>query len=247
MCVFLKEHPSCALYGHPTATRTTGYTRSYCAEGLAKDVFGGCDTLNIDTLPDFLDPVCAICANAEAPLLNAVQHDMLDNLDQGRCAFPLLTDARIAQLRRGCADASPRVAAPRGCEDMARAMVVAQGMSSSASSSSSSSSSSRSPSLRDEAEAWFLKATESCDSLVGTKAGMAEIFARWFGAAAAAVEIRAGLRIANAEGDSSRVRALSALKRGREADAARYRARLEYLGVWETFLAVGGFAAGGEA
>ncbi|KAK8131220.1 hypothetical protein PG984_007658 [Apiospora sp. TS-2023a] len=226
MCFMTKRYVACAIFGH-CIREYPSYDRQACEQAKAKGPFELCQEVEVKYAPEFTSPSCPTCTGMETWLLNRAKATVKANRDAGKAVRPLLTEALLEQFR-GKIDAPERapVATLAAITSSLEAMAIAD----------------TEKIQEDRAGIWVDQHVRQDSDRVSMD-GMTEEFAKWVAAVYRSKVVEDAMAIAKNDQDEHRLQLLHML--GTEAEALGcYKARLEYLGVWQLFLSLAGI---GEA
>lgn len=222
MCFMIKRYTACVVFGHCIKEHPP-YDRQTCEQAKAEGPFGFCKKVQTKFAPEFTCPSCPTCSSMEAWLFNRVKATVTANRDAGGFEKPLLTEALLEQFR-GKIDApdSAPVATIASLTRSLETLAIADTEKLQAG----------------RAGSWVDQHVRLGSERVSMD-GMTEQFASWVAAVYRSRVVEDSMAIAKNEQDEQRMELLRML--GTEAEVLGcYKARLEYLGVWQLFLSFAG-------
>lgn len=222
MCFLIKRYAACVVFGH-CIKENPPYGRETCEQARAEGPFAFCEEAQVKYAPEFTCPSCPTCTSTETWVFNRAKATLKANRDAGGLKEPLFTEVLLEQFRGkiDAPDSAPAVTLAALASSL-EALAVADTEKLQA----------------DRAESWVNQHVRQDSDRVSMD-GMTEQFATWVAAVYKSTVIEDALVIAQKDQDEHRAQLLRMVSTEAEALGC-YKARLEYLGVWQLFLSLAG-------
>ncbi|KAK8044319.1 hypothetical protein PG993_004343 [Apiospora rasikravindrae] len=222
MCFMIKRYAACVVFGH-CIKEMPSYDRETCEQARAEGAFGFCKEVKAKFVPEFTCPFCPTCSSMENWFFNRAKASVAANRAAGSFEKPIFTESLLVQFR-GMIDAP----------DHAPVATVAT-LTSSMETRAVTSTEEREAEL---AKSWVNRHMRLASAQVSME-GLTEQFASWVTAVYRLSLVEDAIFIAKCEQEEHRLQLLRMLAMEAEVLGC-YKARLEYLGVWQLFLSFAG-------